>query len=257
MRAPTPLEVGLAPGVRAAFTTRSGGRSRPPYDELNLALHVGDDPMAVTANRTAAASSLGIDPRRVVWADQVHGARAAVVDAGDAGRGGADLSDAVPGCDALVTDRAALPLAVLAADCVPLLLADMAGSGVAAVHAGRPGLVAGVVAAAVEQLAATGARPADVVAVLGPHIGACCYEVGDDVYDDVTAVLPMAGARSRAGRRSLDLDAGVRAELRRAGAGAVNAVGGCTSCDPARWYSYRRDGITGRHAGVIWRERPR
>ena len=246
MGSPEPVVVPLAPGITAAFTTRAGGVSDPPYTALNLALHVGDDDAAVRANRVAAATSLTLDPDRVTWCDQVHGDAVATV-------GPDDVGTTLPAADGLVTALADVPLAVLAADCVPVLLADRRRGIVAAVHAGRPGLVAGVVEVAVGTMLDLGAARDDLVAAVGPAIGPCCYEVGADVAAEVVAALPATRATTRAGTPSLDLPAGVRHVLAREGVTKVTAVGGCTVDHPGRFYSYRRDGVTGRHAGIVWR----
>jgi YfiH family protein len=243
---PAPLVVRLAPGVTAAFTTRAGGVSDAPYASLDLALHVGDDEAAVRANRKAAAYALGIDADRIAWCDQVHGDTVATVTADAAGR-------TYAATDGLVTAEPDLPLAVLAADCVPVLLADPRRGVVAAVHAGRRGLVAGVVEVAVGTMLDLGARREDVVGAVGPAIGGCCYEVGDDVAAEVTDALPVTRATSRAGRTSLDLVAGVRQVLAVEGVHAVTVVGGCTAHQPGLYYSHRRDGVTGRQAGIVWR----
>jgi polyphenol oxidase len=250
---PAPLLVPLAPGVTAAFTTRAGGVSRPPYDGLNLALHVGDDDTDVVANRAATFRALGADGSRSAWCEQVHGDTVAIVAGDDAGRGSTEHADAFRGADGLVTDVAGLPLAVLAADCVPVLLADRHRGVVAAVHAGRRGLVSGVVEVAVGTMLDLGAVRGDIAAAVGPSIGPCCYEVGDDVAAEVTTVLPVTKATTREGRTALDLPAGVRHVLAVEGVSRVTAVGGCTAHQPGLFFSHRRDGITGRLAGIVWR----
>ncbi|HVE64294.1 MAG TPA: peptidoglycan editing factor PgeF [Mycobacteriales bacterium] len=254
MAGPTPLRVDLGPDIIAAFTTRVGGVSSPPYAELNLAFHVGDENAAVVANRARSAGSLGVDAARVTWADQVHGSAVALVSEADAGSGALSVRDAIPLTDALVTTEPRCPLAVLVADCVPVLLADAAEGVVAAVHAGRRGLVAGVLDGALRTMGELGARCANVVAVIGPAIGGCCYEVGTDVYAEVATVLPATAATSSGGARSLDLVAGVQAVLASWAVPTARVVGGCTSCSPDQWFSYRRDGVTGRMAAVIWRQ---
>lgn len=246
MGSPEPIVVRLAPGVTAAFTTRAGGVSDAPYATANLAFHVGDDAESVRANRKASATALGIDADAVVWCDQVHGDAVATVTRDDAGR-------TIGATDGLVTTEARLPLAVLAADCVPVLLADPRKGVVAAVHAGRRGLVAGVVEVAVGTMLDLGATRDDVVCAVGPAIGACCYEVGEDVRDEVVAALPVTSATTREGRRALDLTAGVRHVLAREGVKRVTTVGGCTAHQPGVFFSHRRDGVTGRHAGIVWR----
>lgn len=246
MGSPAPLVVALAPGVTAAFTTRAGGVSDAPYGTLNLAPHVGDDPAAVETNRKNAAAALGLDAARVTWCDQVHGDSVATVTRHDAGR----TFDAT---DGLVTTERDVPLAVMAADCVPVLLADRRRGVLGAVHAGRRGLVGGVVEVAVGTMLDLGAVREDVVVAVGPAIGPCCYEVGEDVAAEVSDVLPVTRATTREGRTALDLTAGVRFVLAREGVRSVTTVGGCTAHQPGVFFSHRRDGTTGRHAGIVWR----
>jgi YfiH family protein len=243
---PAPFVVRLGPGVTAAFTTRAGGISDAPYGSLNLALHVGDDEAAVLANRKTAAAALGLDIDRTAWCDQVHGDTIGTVEEDDAGR-------TFAATDGLVTAEPNLPLAVLGADCVPVLLADRRHGVVAAVHAGRRGLLAGVVEIAVGTMLDLGARREEVVGAVGPAIGPCCYEVGDDVAAEVVAALPVTRAKSRQGRTSLDLPGGVRNILAREGVHAVTAIGGCTAHQPGLFYSHRRDGVTGRLAAFVCR----
>jgi YfiH family protein len=235
------LTIDLGPGVTALVTTRAGGVSTGAYASLDLAYHVGDDPAAVRANRTTVEDRLGA---RVAYANQVHGAEVAVVD-GTPPPGDEPVGDA----DALVT-RTGVGLGVLVADCLPVLLADRRHGVVGAVHAGRRGLVKGVVPSAVEVMARQGAVPSDVRAYLGPAICGRCYEVGAQVQDEVTRVVPEAGATSSWGTSAVDLVAGVEAQLAAAGVGEVQRAEICTREDP-RFYSYRRDGTTGRFAGVI------
>lgn len=207
--------------------------------EGNLALHVGDDPAAVEARRWSVEVVLGV--AGISWCEQVHGSAVAVVT--EPGR-------THPACDALVTTLPRAPLAVLAADCVPVVLAG--GDVVAVAHAGRKGLVHGVVRATVDAMREAGAR--DVTAVLGPAIGACCYEVGADVFAEVTQAVPATASATRGGTPSLDLLAGVRHVLAECGVTDVTDAAGCTVDDPGRFFSYRRDGETGRHAAIVWRD---
>ena len=227
--------------VTAGFTGRftDGAMSAPPFDTWNLGSHVGDDPDAVRANRALLAQRSGVDPAELVFMEQVHGPDVVVVD----GRRG----DPVPAADAVITDVPGLALVVLVADCVPVLLVDPATGVRAAVHAGRRGVANGIVTRTAEQLHAMGSKP---WARLGPCIGGCCYEVGDDVYDEVVGVAPEAAATTRAGRRSLDLRRAVVAQLERAGVRQISAEATCTVDDP-RCFSYRRDGVTGRMAGIV------
>ncbi|MGW2561266.1 peptidoglycan editing factor PgeF [Streptomyces sp. NPDC001514] len=235
-------------GAHFAFTDRWGGVSAAPYEELNLGGAVGDDPAAVRANRDLAAKSLGLDPGLVVWMNQVHGREVAVVDGpwGDV---------PVPAVDAVVTARRGLPLAVLTADCTPVLLADPVAGVVGAAHAGRPGMVVGVVPAAVEAMIALGADPARITARTGPAICGRCYEVPAAMRADVAAVEPAARAETSWGTPAVDVTAGVHAQLEALGVRDRKASPVCT-LESADHYSYRRDRTTGRLAGYVWLTAP-
>jgi YfiH family protein len=252
--APQPVRLDPADGVRAAFTTRAGGVSRPPFASLNLG-GLEDDPAAVAANRALAAAALGFDAERVVWMRQVHGTRVTVATGPAPSTLGApdDLGrDAgPPRADAVVTTTPGLALAVLVADCAPVLLADPAARVVAAAHSGRPGTAAGVVPAAVAAMRGRGADPARIVALIGPAVCGRCYEVPPALHDEVAAAVPETSCRTRAGTPGLDIRAGIVAQLRAAGVGRVHQDGRCTVESP-ELYSYRRDGRTGRFAGYIW-----
>lgn len=234
-------------GAHFAFTDRWGGVSAVPYEELNLGGAVGDDPAAVRANRARAARSLGLDPALVVWMNQVHGRDVAVVDGpwGDTGE--------IPAVDAVVTARRGLALAVLTADCTPVLLADPVAGVAGAVHAGRPGLVAGVVPAAVEAMVALGADPARITARTGPAVCGRCYEVPAGMRDEVAAVVPAAGAETSWGTPAVDVVAGVHAQLAQAGVVDAHRSPFCT-LESRDHFSYRRDRVTGRLAGYVWLE---
>ena len=221
--------------ARVLVTTRAGGRSAPPYDEKNLALHVGDDPAAVEANRRRLAGQLGAD--RVRFMQQVHGAAVGTVDADD--------PDDAPDVDALVTNQPGLAIAVLVADCVPV--AVVGAKAVAVVHAGRRGVAGGVVAAAVDALRRLDGGP--LVATVGPAICGRCYEVPAEMQADVVAVAPAARATTEAGTPGLDLPAAVRSQLAGVGVEVPDHPAICTREDP-RFYSHRRDGVTGRFAMV-------
>jgi YfiH family protein len=230
-----------------AFTTRSGGVSAAPYDALNLGVHVEDDWHRVQANRSLLAVAAGLPEPDLVFAQQVHGAGVAVVDrSSPAGDGG------IAAADALVTAEPGLGLVVLAADCLPVLLADPDAQVVGVAHAGRQGLAAGVVQAALSAMQGLGARPGSISAVLGPAACGGCYEVPPELAAQVEAAVPGSRSTTRRGTSSVDLTAGVTAVLRRAGVIDVRAVGGCTLEQPGRVFSYRRDGRTGRHAGIAW-----
>ncbi len=168
-------------GVDAVVTTRECGVSVGPYRALNLGLHVGDDPDAVAENRRRAAGALGAGVDDLVFADQVHGTRAALVGARDAGRGARDATDAVEGADALVTAEPGVVLVTLVADCSPVLLVDPEARVLATVHAGWRGAVAGTLREAISAMATLGARPERTVAAIGPTVSPKAYAVGPEV----------------------------------------------------------------------------
>ncbi len=236
---------GTAGQVTLATTDREGGRSAGPWGAadgrggLNLATHVQDDPAHVRANRELLADALGAPPDHLVVADQVHG-RDVVEVSGPCAE--------TPVADALVTTRAGVVLTVLVADCVPVMLADAEHGVVAVAHAGRPGLVAGVVGATVAAMRDLGAR--DVVARLGPSICPRCYEVPLALREQVAEHSPVSRSVTWVGRPAVDVAAGVLAELDALGVPALQ-LPGCTVQSP-ELYSYRRDGVTGRFAGLAW-----
>ncbi|WP_028925716.1 peptidoglycan editing factor PgeF [Pseudonocardia acaciae] len=229
--------------VRRVVTTREGGASRAPFEAFNLSVLVGDDPAAVAANRKRLAAGVGLPPERVVWMRQVHSANTATVTAPPDG----DLR----GVDAMVTDRPGLALAVLAADCVPILLADLDARVLGAAHAGRVGAADGVLPSVLAAMVRLGARPDRVRALLGPAVCGGCYEVPASMRDDVQAALPGSGCTTRKGSPGLDLRAGLRTQLRAHGVVRVDTDPRCTAEDPTL-YSHRRDGKTGRMAAVTW-----
>ncbi|MEU0277313.1 MULTISPECIES: peptidoglycan editing factor PgeF [unclassified Streptomyces] len=231
-------------GAHFAFTDRWGGVSAAPYDQLNLGGAVGDDPGAVRTNRELAAKALALDPARVVWMNQVHGRDVAVVE-------GPWTSADIPAVDAIVTPRSGLALAVLTADCVPLLLADPVAGIAAAAHAGRPGLVAGIVPAAVEAMITLGAEPSRITARTGPAVCGRCYEVPARMRDEVAAVVPEAHSETSWSTPAVDVVAGVHAQLDALGVRDRQRSAVCT-LESDDHYSYRRDRTTGRLAGYVW-----
>ncbi len=230
------------PGVRALATTRRGGVSGPPYDSLNLALHCGDDPVAVHHNRRLLTQRLGL-PGEPAWLTQVHGCAVARADV------------IRPGCeaDASYAQGPGPVCAVLTADCLPLLICNRSGTRVAAVHAGWRGLAAGVI----EAVLASFPDPArELLAWMGPAIGPDAFEVGRDVLQAFVDADPWCDQVFRArGRRWLaDIYALARRRLRLQGVGFIGGGTLCTVSDPGRFYSYRRERITGRMASLIWIE---
>ena len=219
-------------GYVVAFSTRRGGVSKGPYSSLNLGLLTDDDVANVEENRRRVCADVGADPQRFAMNRQVHGA---IVNRARSGERG------TPG-DGLWTDEQHLPMLKVTADCLPIALARTNGRpALALLHAGRLGLLEGIVSAGVSEL---GSR---VVAIVGPGIGPCCYEVGAEIVDAYRARYGATVVRGR----NLDLRAAAEQELRDAGVTSIEHVDLCTSCNPDAFFSHRRDGgVTGRQ-GVI------
>lgn len=232
--------------VRALVTTRkSPGHSQPPFDTCNLGERCGDDPSAVAANRGGLVATLGL-PAQPRWLRQVHGTD--VFDAHESSDGDE------PQADAAIAHSAACVLAVLTADCMPVLFCADDGSAIGVAHAGWRGLLAGVIERTVARM---GVRPASVLAWLGPAIGARSYEIGDEVraaFVDQDRRAAKAFVQTRPGHWLCDLYALARLRLAAAGVSRVYGGGFDTFAD-ARFYSYRRDRETGRFASLIWIER--
>jgi YfiH family protein len=231
--------------VRRVTTTRAGGVSKPPFDTFNLGDHVGDEPEAVAANRKRLAAAIGLEEDRVIWMNQVHGDRVMRVDG--------PRVTAVEATDALVTTTPRLALAVVTADCVPVLLADARSGVLAAVHAGRVGAQRGVVARAVEAMQAAGADVDDVSVLLGPAVSGPNYEIPEEMATEVEAALPGSRTTSRHATPALDLRVGIARQLSTLGVKAIDIDPRCTFAEPAL-FSHRRDATTGRLASVIWME---
>ncbi len=231
--------------IRRVMTTRSGGVSAPPFDTFNLGDHVGDDPAAVAANRTRLATATGLGVERVVWMNQVHSDHVEVVDE--------PQLRAFDDTDALVTTTPRLGLAVVTADCVPVLMGDANAGVVAAVHAGRVGAQKGIVARTLEVMVKAGADPGNVSVLLGPAVSGRNYEVPAAMADEVEAALPGSRTVTAKGTPGLDLRAGIARQLTSLGVKAVGIDPRCTVADPAL-FSHRRDAPTGRLACLVWLE---
>lgn len=240
------LEADLG-GARAAFSTRLGGASEPPYDSLNLGLLTDDADEAVVENRRRLAAALGLAPEQVVFARQVHGVALARYEGppfpcsfAGTDRGKEQGNEGPPEVDGHVVSEPGIAPLVFAADCLPVAL--YGPDGLAMVHAGWRGLADGIVAAGAEAVGATRAA-------IGPAIGPCCYEVGEEV------LSAFAGLDGVAEGRMLDLPEVARRLLERAGVEEVESAGLCTSCEADLFFSHRRDdGLTGRQAGLAWIE---
>ena len=231
-------------GAHFAFTGRWGGVSAAPYDTLNLGGAVGDEAAAVRANRERAAQELGLDPADVRWMRQVHGRVVVTADA--------PWPEGVPPeADGVVTARRGLALAVLTADCTPVLLADPEAGVAGAAHAGRPGLLAGVVPATVEAMCALGARPERMLARTGPAVCGRCYEVPAAMREEAERAVPGCGTTTRQGTPAIDIPGGVARQLAACGVREVRLSPVCT-LESADHFSYRRERVTGRQASYVW-----
>jgi YfiH family protein len=234
----------VPPGIRAGTSMRRGGVSQAPYASLNLALHVGDDAAAVRENR----QRLGL-PSEPLWLSQVHG-RTVV----DAGRIAKQQPDRVIEADAAYTNEVGVICAVLTADCLPVLLCDRQATRVAAIHAGWRGLAAGIIEGTLDALQFPGEQ---LLAWLGPAIGPDAYEVGEEVRDAFVRHQPEAVTAFRPSRPKhwwMDIYQLARQRLQRRGVSAISGGNHCTWQEADNFYSYRRDGVTGRMASVIWIE---
>lgn len=240
---PDLLDGGLPAPARGTFTTRQGGASRAPWDSLNLAVHVGDAHGAVQRNRASLIAELGVEG--LAFGKQVHGSGVRLV------KGlSTSTSRGLPDTDGLVTTLPGLGLVMMGADCLPVLLASAGPTPVVgAAHVGRLGLASGVLVEVLRLMREQGAGA--ITAVIGPGICGRCYEVPPSMAGEVEKAAPGSRSTTRQGTVGLDLLAGATAQLAREGVPATS-VGGCTLEQPDRFFSYRRDGVTGRHAGIVW-----
>lgn len=234
--------------VHSAFTTRTGGVSAPPFDSLNVGVHVGDDPAAVAENRRRVREGLHL-PSEPAWLRQVHGVQVLDLDAGPVQQ--ALAAGEAPEADACFTRRPGVVCAIQVADCLPVLLAHLDGAVIGAAHAGWRGLAGGVLEATVRAMG----EPAALLAWLGPAIGPESFEVGEEVraafldHDPGATAAFVPNAR---GRWQCDLYRLARQRLTQAGVSAIHGGGDCTYAAPQRFFSYRRDGQCGRMAALVW-----
>lgn len=229
--------------VRMVFTAKAGGVSSSPYDSFNLGDHVGDAPEDVASNRQRLADVLGLAPEHFVWMEQLHTNTVTVVDG--------PQSEPVEATDAVVTTQPGLALCVLVADCVPVLLSDHNAGVIAAAHAGRLGARNGIVKKTVETMVELGAKPANIQVLLGPAAAGASYEVPLEMARDVESRLPGSMTKTSKGTTGLDIRAGLVRQLLSLGVTHVDADPRDTVTD-TDFFSYRREGTTGRQAGVIW-----
>jgi YfiH family protein len=227
------------PGARVAFSTRLGGVSEAPFETLNLGILTGDARSAVLENRTRLAAAVGLAPDHVLMGLQVHGSGVQTHGSAQDPSPYAHPGSPLPEVDGHVTASSGLAPLVLVADCLPVALAGL--GGVAMLHCGWRGLAAGIVAHGAELVGAE-------AAAIGPGIGRCCYEVGDEVLERFAAL-----GDGIADGRMLDLTEVVRRQLRAAGVQRIESAGLCTSCEPELFFSHRRDGEhSGRQGGLVW-----
>ena len=244
--------------VTHAVSTRLGGVSKAPYDSLNLALHVGDDPVAVLRNRELFANSLYLRAKDIVTPEQVHGDRVLRVTEAERGRGSCSYEDAIPQTDALVTNVPELPLMLCFADCVPILFVDPENHAVGIAHGGWKGTMKKIARKTLEAMQQEfGTDPKDCLVGIGPSIGPCCYEVGENVQEECRNAFPEHWEKlllqGENGKLHLDLWAANRLQLQDAGVPEqhVDCAEECTCCKHNWFYSYRSDGATGRIAAII------
>lgn len=242
--------------VTHCFSTRRGGVSASPRDSLNLALHVDDDRACVLENRRILMNALQADPAMLTAAEQVHGCKVSVVTESDAGRGASSFEDAVPGVDALITNVPGPVLSLFYADCVPVYILDPVNRAIGLAHAGWRGTAARVASGTLQAMTQQfGTEPDKCLAAIGPSIGRCCYDVSFDVAMNVKEAVDDERVIARACHEQwrLDLKMANWVTLRRAGVKEKNiAVSDlCTVCRPEDFFSYRRDGQTGRMAAIM------
>lgn len=229
--------------VRKVFTSRAGGVSRAPYESFNLGTHVGDLPEDVAENRRRLAKSLDMSSERFVWMEQVHSNTVTVLNE--------PQSEPIPTTDALVTTCPNLVLGVLVADCTPVLLSDHEAGVVAAVHAGRLGARNGIVPRTVERMLTLGATAQHIHALLGPAAAGSSYEVPLELAEDMEAHLPGSKTKTSWGTWGVDIRRGLVAQLSELGITAIDVDPRDTITDE-NFFSYRREGTTGRQAGLVW-----
>ena len=227
------------------ISDRRAGVSPKPYESLNLALHVGDDPKNVLQNRTILAQNLGFNLQNLIYMDQIHSNKVMVI---------SDPSvNKIENCDALITNIKNIPLMVMVADCVPILIYDPLCNVIAVAHAGRNGTFLEISKETVKKMTEVfGSDPSDLKVLIGVSIGSCCYEVGEDIADITVESFGKKYVDLRENKFYLDLKELNKDQLMSMGVKEQNIEVSniCTACDP-NYYSYRREGVTGRFAGVL------
>ena len=241
-----------------AVSTRFGGVSKAPYESMNLGLHVGDDAAAVVENRRRFLDWLGLDFERLTTPEQIHGDNILRVGEAEAGRGRLSYADSIPATDALMTDVPGIPLMLCFADCTPILFFDPVHRAAAIAHGGWKGTVRSIAAKTVSAMAkAFGTHPEECLAAIGPAIGPCCYEIGDEVAGEFCEAFPQYVNEiisDHDGKKHLDLWKANRLQLEESGllSEHIETAGVCTACQARTFFSYRAEGpMTGRIAAVM------
>ncbi len=240
-------------GILVTFTTRIGGVSRAPYSSLNLAFHVGDDPELVLENREIVCNLFGLEPARIVCAEQVHSNEVAIVTKRDIGKGALSLGGTIKGVDALVTDQRMIPLSLYFADCVPVILVELQKRIVSVIHGGWRGIYGNIIGNAAKTVVSLWPEhPAELLAFIGPSIGDCCFQVGEDLARTFSKRFRNSESWLHGDR--IDLREIARMQLVESGVPAPNIYACedcCTSCHNDSFFSYRADGgTTGRQAAM-------
>ena len=224
------------------FTDRHGGVSAPPYNSLNLALHVGDNKDDVEKNRKILQRRLNF--KNIIWMEQIHKSNIQIISS--------PQPQPIPDCDAIITDQPNIALAVMVAGCIPILMFDPKRNVIAAIHAGRNGTFLQIGAKTVKIMQKEfGCLPADILVFMGPSIQVCCYEIGDKLISIVKKNFGKKYINDKMlNLQKLNYDQLIKSKIR---ADNIKISNTCTCCDN-NYFSYRRDGITGRFVGVIWME---
>jgi len=236
------------PEIQYAFTTRSNGVSKKPYNSNNIAFHVGDNRKDVLLNHTSLAKTIGYDLDTLVYMQQIHSDRVVIIDE-------TFTFDNPPECDALITDMTNKPLMVMTADCTPILLYDPRQKVIAAIHAGRAGAFKNIVGRSINVMQEHfHSDPSDIIGVLGASIGLCCYEVDKTINDEASSLGLKYAMQEREGRYFLDVNTILQRQLLKAGVVTehIEQIERCSSCENDLFFSYRADGKkTGRMSGII------
>ncbi|MDD5716360.1 MAG: peptidoglycan editing factor PgeF [Sulfuricurvum sp.] len=246
MKTISPTLLSLHKNVSACFTTRHGGVSSSPYENANLAFHVGDKRVDVLTNHDLLAAQMNYNRRNLIHMRQIHSDKIVVVDQ--------NLTfNTPPECDALITNRLNIPLMVMSADCTPILLYDPTNHAIAAIHAGRAGALNHILPKTILGMNSSfGTLPSDLVAILGPSIHGCCYEVNSSIEDETRAQGYPNALHYQNEKIYLDVNTILLEQLTSSKVENVEVINECTSCHCDRYFSYRADRQqTGRIAGVI------